>query len=66
MTSCSLHPSTATHIKGSVIAAQRDGRALTHNESRFEVLGGQAQLLANPEGEDDVDDNCLQWTPERL
>ena len=66
MTSCSLHPSTVTHIKGNLITAQRNGHSVTHNESRFEVLGGQTQLLANPEEEDDVDDNPLQQIPERL
>ena len=55
VTSCSLHPSTVTHIKGDVTAAQRNGCAVTHNESCTEILRGQTQLLENPEGEDDVD-----------
>lgn len=66
VTSCSLHPSTLTHIKGNLIAAQRNGHSVIHNESRFEVLGGHTQLLANPVEEGDVDDNPLQQIPERL
>lgn len=66
MTSCSLHPTTVTHIKGNLIAAQRNGHSVIYNESCFELLGGHAQLLANPVEEGDVDDNLLQQIPERL
>lgn len=55
-----------THIKGNLITAQRNGHSVTHNESRSEALGGQTQLLTNPEEEGDVDDNPSQQIPERL
>lgn len=38
VTSCILHPSMVTHIKGNLITAQRNGHSVTHNESRFESL----------------------------
>ena len=66
VTSCSLHPSTVTHIKGNLMAAQRNGHSVIHNESRSEVLGGYTHLLANPVEEGDVDDSPLQQVPERL